>query len=340
MHRIHPGHGRRIGLALAVASAVGLTFAVGPAQAADMKIGFVTINDAQHESAKWFAKEITKRTNGAINGRVFPAAQLGTIPRQLEGIQLGTQEAFVSPPGFFVGISPAFQAADAPGLFDSFEHQGRVLNDPSVRGKFMNLASHAGFVGAYIWSAGETAIASRVPIRNLADMKGKKIRVLATKMEVELMKQFGITGVPMPYSEVLPAIQRRVLDGARSAIVVMGPSKFYTTAKNITLTAGGYVPSGMWVSKIWLAKLSKEHRDLVFQLGKEVTPIAQKSSVDITRKWETLWEKEGGKVWRLSDADRKEFFKRARPLGDKFLGANPKTKEMYALLKSVADKTR
>ena len=333
-------YGRPAALALAAASVFGFAFAAAPAHAIDMKIGFVTINDAQHESAKWFAAEISKRTNGAIKGRVFPSAQLGKIPRQIEGIQLGTQEAFISPPGFFVGISPAFQAADAPGLFDSFEHQGRVLNDPAVRGKFLNLAQHAGIVGAYIWSAGETAIASRDPIRNLNDMKGKKIRVLATKMEVELMKQFDITGVPMPYSEVLPAIQRRVLDGARSAIVVMGPSKFYTAAKNITLTAGGYVPSGMWVSKVWLGKLSKEHRDLVFQLGKEVTPIAQKSSVDITRKWEKLWEKEGGKVWRLSDADRKEFFNRARPLGEKFLGGNPKTKDMYALLKSVADKTR
>lgn len=328
----------RIGLIGASFAAVAL--ASGAASAVDMKIGFVTINDSQHASAKWFAEQIEKRTNGAIKGRLFPAAQLGKVPRQIEGIQLGTQEAFITPPGFFVGISPAFQAADAPGLFESFEHQTKTLNHPDVRDKFLHLADHAGIVGAYVWGAGETAISSRDPIRNLEDMKGKKIRVLATKMEIELMKQFGITGVPMAYSEVLPAIQRRVLDGARSAIVVMGPSKFYTVAKNITLTAGGYVPSGMWLSKVWLKKQKKEHQDLIFQLGREVTPIAAKASIDITRTWEKKWEQEGGKVWRLSAADRKEFFRRARPLGDKFLGDNPKTKDLYALLKATADKLR
>ena len=62
------------------------------AQTHDMKIGFVTINDSQHSSAKLFAAEIDKRTNGRLKARIFPAAQLGKIPRQIEGLQLATQE--------------------------------------------------------------------------------------------------------------------------------------------------------------------------------------------------------------------------------------------------------
>jgi hypothetical protein len=104
-------------------------------QAIDMKIGFVTINDPQHEASKWFAEEIGKRTNGRVAVRIFPAAQLGGIPRQVEAIQLGTQEAFHTPPAFFVGTTPAFQAADAPGLFDSVEAAigGIVEQTPSGR---------------------------------------------------------------------------------------------------------------------------------------------------------------------------------------------------------------
>ena len=32
-----------------------------------MKIRFVTINDGQHKSAKWIAKEVNKRTGGSIS---------------------------------------------------------------------------------------------------------------------------------------------------------------------------------------------------------------------------------------------------------------------------------
>lgn len=332
----------RIGLALAVVAA-GMSPAVGPAAAAEtyeMKIGFVTVNDSQHKSANWFSEQIAERTDGRINARVFPLAQLGTIPRQVEGIQLGTQEAFISPPGFFVGINPGFQAPDAPALFESFMHQYRTLNHPSVRAKFLRQAEHAGIVGGFIYTAGDTSIASREPIRTLDDLKGKKIRVLATKMEVEFMGLYGATGVPMPYSEVLPAIQRRVLDGVRSGIVVMGPSKFYTVAKHITLTGLGYIPSGMWLSKAWLDRLPAELREAVMETAAATAPHAVQWAIEITRHWEKEWARQGGTVHRLSEADQAEMVRRAKNLGDEFLGNDPKTKEMYELIKAAAALTR
>ena len=227
------------------AAGAALMIAAHPAfaQKIEMKIGFVTIHDSQHESAKMFKTEIEKRTNGAIEAKIFPLAQLGRIPRQLEGIQLGTQEAFISPPGFFVGINQAFQAPDAPALFESQWHQHAALNDPSVRGKFLKLGEHAGIVGNYVWSAGKTAIASSRQILRPDDMKGMKIRVLASKTESGFIGEFGGTGVPMPFSEVLPALQRKVIDGVRSGIIVMGPLKFYTAAKHIYNEAMGYIPS-------------------------------------------------------------------------------------------------
>lgn len=322
-----------LALALAPAPALAETFI--------MKTGFATINDAQHKSATWMKQELAKTTGGRIEVRVFPASQLGKIPRQIEGLQLGTQEAFITPPGFFVGINPAMQTPDAPGLFDSFEHQYRTLNHPTVREKFLRLPEHAGIVGNYIWSAGASALAMREPVRTLDDLKGKKVRVLATKMESMLMSRLGASGVPMPYSEVLPAIQQRVLDGVSSGVVVMGPSKFFTVAPHLTPLNLGYIPSAMWLSKVWLNKLPGDLRQAIFDAGQKVQPLAQKWSIEITRAWEReLWAKAGGTVHQLSEADRKEMFRRARPLGDEFLGNNPKTKEMYALIKAAAEATR
>ena len=102
-----------------------------------------------------------------------------------------------------------------------------------MRDKFLSLAAHAGVIGNYTWSAGATAVASRRPIKTLKDFRGMKIRVLATKMEAAVLATVDATGIPMPYSEVLPALQRNALDGVRSGIIVMGPSKFYTVAKHM-----------------------------------------------------------------------------------------------------------
>ncbi len=326
-------------VARAGAASIAAILAAGSVSAADMKIGFVTINDSQHAAATAFTAEISKRTNGAITGKIFPTAQLGTIPRQIEGVLFGTQEAFISPPGFFIGLNKAFQAADAPALFTSLDHQANTLNHPTVREKFLNLAAAKGVKGIAVWSAGSGAFAMRDPIRKLADLKGLKVRVLASPMERAMMDALGVAGTPMNYSEVLPAIQRRVIDGARSAIVVMGPSKFYTAAPNITLEGGSYIPSVFWVSVKWFEKLPKDQQEAVLSLGKEITPVAQKAGVEITALWEKKWAEEGGKVLRFSDAEQKQLMDIYRPLGDKILGADPAIKPMYDLIKAAAKAT-
>jgi len=321
--------------------ALGAAMALAPAASAQtvMKIGFATINDGQHKSALWIEKEVEKRTGGSIDVQVYPAAQLGKIPRQIEGVLFGTQEAFISPPGFFKGLNPAFAAPDAPGLFDSFAHQTKTLNDPSVRDKFLGLATSKGVTGLYISAAGASALAMRDPVRTLSDVKGKKIRVLASPMEVAIMRELGAAGTPMAYSEVLPAIQRRVLDGASSAITVMGPSKFYTAAKYITPTHITYIPTGMWTNAKFLAKLSDKEREIVKQVGKEVAPVANKWSEDDTKTWEKKWGEEGGTVVRLKEEERLAAIAKLRPLEKIFLD-DPKVAPMYKLIKAAAEKNR
>ncbi len=321
------------------AAAAVLAATAANAKTYDMKCGFVTVNDSQHRSAEIFKDKVGKATGSAIGVRIFPLAQLGTIPRQVEGVQLGTQECFISPPGFFVGLNQAFQAPDAPALFESQMHQHRSLNHPTVRDKFLALASHAGIVGNYTWSAGATAVASRNPINTLGDFNGRKIRVLATKMEIATLKTVGATGIPMPYSEVLPALQRKGIDGVRSGIIVMGPSKFYTVAKYIYNEKSAFIPSGMWLNRKWLDGLPKEHRAAIFEVGKEMGDITVKIAIEITAKWEKLWGEKGGTVTEPTEADRAELFRRVRPLGDEFLGKNPKIAPMYKLIKAAAQAT-
>ena len=150
-----------------------------------------------------------------------------------------------------------------------------------------------------------------------------------------------MAAIPIPYSEVLPSIQRNVVVGARSAILVMGPSKFYTVAKHITLTHGGFIlPTGMWFSNVWLNKIPADLRKALVDLGRIAGEEGLRVSMEINTLWKKKWEKEGGNVQYLSAEDRAEFMRRARPIGDRILGSNPKTRDMWKLLKTAAEATR
>ncbi|CAN0532633.1 unnamed protein product [Laminaria digitata] len=322
---------------IAAATAVVLA---GPAGAIDMKIGYPTTADPQHDSAVRFAELVTQRTNGEIKGRVFPTSQLGKIPRQVEGIQLGTQEVFMAPPGFLQGVNPAFQVADAPGIFKDHMHGHRTLNDDSFRDKFLNLASDKGIIGGNVWIYDGTSYMTTTPIAKLADFKGKKIRVLATQMEREIVGQFGATGVPIPFTEVVPAIQRKVVDGARTSLVVAGKAKFPTVTSHLTITNGAFIPSGSWFSKVWLNKLSDKNRKIVMDTAAEISEWTSKHSLSFVDVMEEEWKKQGATVHRLSDEEQALYIKTIAPLGDKLLGGheNATIREMYAILKESAKK--
>ena len=97
----------------------------------EMKIGYGTINDPQHAIAQEIQKRIGGNKDIGIKVSIFPAGQIGKIPRMIEGIQFGTLETLITPPGFLVGINPAFQVPDAPGLFTDVFHAHKSLNDPA-----------------------------------------------------------------------------------------------------------------------------------------------------------------------------------------------------------------
>ena len=326
-----------------IGALAALAFQTGIATAQiDMKIGFVTINDPQHDLAKRFAAEVGKRSGGKIKGRVFPAAQLGKIPRQLEGLQLGTQEIFLSPPGFLVGMNSAVQVPDAPGVYDNHDHAFRTLTNPMFYDKFVSLISSKGIDMLNLWVYDGTSFASRKPITKLADFKGLKVRVLATKMESELVGKFGAAGVPMPYSEVLAALNRRTLDACRSSIVVMGNSKFFTVTKNITVIESGFIPSTVMVSRAWIGKLPRDLQEAVRGAGRDLNGWANSNAKAHRARAGKLWLDNGAKVHRLSAADQTAFMDRVKGLGDIYLGKhkNAQVREMYALLKKSAAATR
>lgn len=327
------------GILPVIAAATAVVLA-GPAGAIDMKIGYPTTADPQHDVALRLAKLVSERTNGEIKGRVFPTSQLGKIPRQVEGIQLGTQEVFLAPPGFLQGVNPAFQVADAPGMFKDHMHAHRAVNDDSFRDKFLQLAADKGIIGGHIYTYDGTSYMTTTPIVKLADFKGLKIRVLATQIERAIVGQFGATGVPIPFTEVVPAIQRKVVDGARTSLVVAAKAKFPTVTKNLLVTNGAYITAGAWFSKVWLNKLSSKNRKIVVDTAGEMAEWSSKNSLSFVADMEAEWKKQGATVSRLSSAEQATYMTKIAPLGDQMLGGhkNEQIREMYGILKASAKK--
>ena len=135
--------GKRALLRTLTALTMGAAFAL-PSQASEftMKIGFATMNDIQHQWGTWMKEAIEAGSKGRITVQLFPRNQLGTIASQIEGLQLGTVEAFTAPADFFAGIDPRFGTFSIPVLFKDMVHAEKTLLDPDMNREILSLGAN------------------------------------------------------------------------------------------------------------------------------------------------------------------------------------------------------
>jgi TRAP-type transport system periplasmic protein len=325
------------------AAALAVLAAAGPAAAQDkalvMKLSTATLNDAQHEWMKRFAAAIEKNSGGRIKAEVYPASQLGTIPRQIEGTQLGSIQAWIGPPEFLVGVDSRYELLSAPGLIQNDQHAIKIISDPEFSKTFLALGANKGLVGASLFVTGPMVFDMRTPMRSLAELKGKKVRVLASPFQTEQVARLGGTGVPLSLGDVLPALQQGTLDGAMGALPVFSALQYQDTAKYITEAGHAYIFSMAVFSKRWFDALPADLKGIVMSTADQARAEVLPWSVDFLAQQRKTWAEKGGEVIELSPGDHAELMAKTSPIGDDIVKSRPELKPLWDQLVATAKRT-
>jgi len=323
-----------LGLAALLAAAGGA--AAQDTKTMVIKTGTATLNDAQHEWLKRFAVAIDKNTNGRLKAEVYPASQLGAIPRMIEGTQLGAIQIWVGPPEFLVGVDPRFELLSVPGLLRDDNHALKIINDAEFSKAFLSVGANKGLVGASLFLTGPMAFDMRAPMRTLDDLKGKKVRVLASPFQMEQLTRLGATGVPLTLGDVLPALQQGTLDGALGALPVFAALQYHGSAKYITETGHAYIFSVAMLSKKWFDGLPADLQGIVMTTARQTQGEVLPWSIDFLVTQRKAWTEKGGEVINLSAADHAELMKKTAPIGDDIVKTKPELKPLWDMLLAAA----
>jgi TRAP-type C4-dicarboxylate transport system substrate-binding protein len=303
-----------------------------------MKIGLGTMNDIQHQWANWYKEALEGGSKGRIEVRIFPRNQLGTIASQIEGLQLGTVEAFVAPTDFFVGVDPRFGTFSIPVLFKDPAHAEKVLLDPAVNKEVLALGADKNIKVVSVFTYGFAHYFGKTPIRRLDDFKGKKMRINATAAERAKMRQFGATGLPMDLAEVVPGLQQGLIDGTMSATAVYVNLKFNDIAKVITEVHDTMIVSAGAVSGAWLNKLPSELRQLVIDEGAKLQPRVMTQSRTLDDAMRKRWTEAGGEFVGLSAEEKAKVRQLLGGIGEEVTKDNPGVHAFYKRLHGTAQK--
>jgi len=334
---------RRLTRMLVVVSSMLLSW-LGAAQAQDktsvMKVTTPTINDAPHLLAKNFAAAVERDSGGRIKSEVYPASQLGSIPRQIEGVQFGAIQAAVIPPEFFVGVDERFEVMAAPGLVKSLQHGQRLAADPAVLKLMLGLGANKGLHGAGIFIAQPDSLASKAPIRNLTDFKGRKIRIFASEFQSEALKRLGVTPVAMTLGDVLPALQQGAIDGAIAGITVFSAFHYQDAAKYVTEVNQPSIFLMLEISKTWYQSLPPDLQAIIDKDAAAETVAINPTALGLFNKAREAWTTSGGELISLSADDQVRLMQTIASVGEDVSRSKPAVHDAYEIVAEAAKRTQ
>ena len=321
----------------AAALAAGLA---SPATASEftMKIGFATMNDIQHQWGNWMKESIEAKSQGRITVNLFPRNQLGTIASQIEGLQLGTVEAFTAPADFFAGVDPRFGIFSIPILFKDMVHAEKTLLDPGLNAEILALGANRNLQVVSVYTFAFANYFGKQPIRAIDDFKGKKFRVNATPAERAKMRQLGGTAVPMDLSEVIPGLQQGVIDGTQSATAIYVNLKFNEISKSLTESNDTMVVSVGVISRAFLNRLPPDLRQMVIDEAQKLQPRMMARSREIDEDMRKRWTAAGGEWLRFPESDQARLRQLLGGIGEEVTKDNPAVNALYKRIVSVSQK--
>jgi tripartite ATP-independent transporter DctP family solute receptor len=305
-----------------------------------MKFGFATLNDVQHEFANRLKERVEAQSNGRLKIEVYPASQLGNNQRMIEGVQLGTQEATIQPPEFVFGLDPRYVVLSLPYLFDTADEANKVLATP-VADQIIDAGEGKGLKGLSVIQYGFAGILGHYQIRTPDDLRGKKIRVLGSQIELDTLSSWGATGVPMALSEVGPGLQQKTVDGVIQAPQTYLAFKYHEIAPYYTATQHYIITSIFLVNKGWFDRLPPDLQKLLTDQSKglqnEMSAFSDQKNAEtlkITR------ETPGDEVIELTTDQRNLFKATAQSVWDKYLQATPNARPLLEGIQAESRKVR
>ena len=175
--------------------------------------------------------EIEKRTSGKVSIKTFPGGTLLNAKTMMDGVIAGQADigclCMAYQPGRFVITNATSLPLGIPdsrvgslALWDLYiKYQPEAFSKVKVLTMFTTAPSN---------------IMSKIPIRNLEDIKGVPLR--ASGGAVETLKSWGANPVGMPMPETPAALQKGVVKGLFTSLEVMKDFKFAESCKYITMT--------------------------------------------------------------------------------------------------------
>ena len=196
----------------------------------------------------------------ALKGKLiikdYPNAQLYNQNDAQMALAQGAIHMAYGGPHFYEQWNPAWGLLETPGLIDDWEHFLRVMDTKPFKELKKDLASKGITILNWAGNCGDVYVFTEKRCETLDDLKGLKIRYFGGEGQARALKALGVTGVFLPYSEVVTALQTNQIDGVVTDLTGGVPfMQLNRYAPNVLLYIWGVQPISNAVNTKWYNSL-------------------------------------------------------------------------------------
>ena len=223
-------------------------------------------NYQKHEGPFW-NERIAAASGGSIIGEIKPQTELG-----LKGFEImrlvknGVFDFAFGLPGYVAAENAIFEGGDLSSVTQDIETQRKVADAyfPTLEKAFAEtynakLLMLYPFPSQMLWCNAE--------VNSIADLKGKKIRVYSTTLG-DFVEGVGGTSVTVPFAEVIPALEKGVVDCGITGTMPAYSAKWHQVATHaFTLRVGWGLAFGAMNMDKWNSMSADQQAMLQKEIG-------------------------------------------------------------------------
>ncbi|MSQ49359.1 MAG: TRAP transporter substrate-binding protein [Betaproteobacteria bacterium] len=220
--------------------------------------------------------------------------------------------AIVSP-AHMSTFSKAAPFIDAPFLFRDLAHWNKVLDADLLKPVADEINEKAEVMLIGYAGGGTRNIFVNKPVKNLAEIKGLKVRVQGAPIWSRTFAAIGMAPTVIAYNEVYNAIQNNVISAGENEAAGVEQMKFFEVAPHLAMTQHAITIRPLCFSTKTFKKLDPQLQVAILRAGKEAGAYGRQIESSEDEQKLVAMEK-AGKLKRVPFADRAAMKKLVDPV--------------------------
>ena len=270
------------------------------------------LNSPMHVRVVQLWNEVAQATNGRLVVRVFPNSALGSDAAVITQIRAGAVQFASLAPLAATGVIPAIGIL---GIGFAFKSQAAVLAgiDGGFGDGLRREIEVKGFrvIAKPTFEGGMKQMTTSVrPIAGPADLVGLKMRVVPSRVNVDLFRTLGANPTPVDFSQSYMAMQTHLVDGTETSLATLESARIFEVQHYLSMTNHTWGGEFMVANPGAWGALPGDVQQIVERLASKYVAVQRR---DIEIQGKTLLDKLARQGMVVNAADSDAFRARLGP---------------------------